>query len=171
MKRRYGVTLIELLVVMTILSFVWLSISSVLYSLYRADHRLRDDLQREHALDQCTIRLRLDAHAASSAKLVELESGTTELVLSSDDKRSIHYGKAEQGIYRVVVRSEMVLHQDIFLTGHATSEWALHRADDAVLVTLTLTSQTEGSDVTRIRRIKTAVTPMTLSVAKATEAS
>jgi len=169
MSRRHGVTLIELLVVMTILSLVWLSITSVLYSLYRADHRLRDDLQREHALDRCAMRLRLDAHAASSVNLVEQEDGTTELVLASDDERSIHYGEAEQGVYRVVLRAETVLHQDIFLTGNANSEWTLQRADDATLVTLTMTSESKGSAMSRVRRIKTGVAPITIDVAKQTE--
>jgi len=170
-RRRDGFTLIELTVVLTVLSLVWLSITCVLYTLYHADHRLRDDLQREHALDRFAMRLRLDAHAASSANLLELAEGGNELVLSTVEERSIHYGMSDEGVYRVVQQGEAVLHRDNFLTGRATCAWVLQPPDNPKLIVVTLTTRDGRTQSTRVLQIKAAVTSAKATVVGATETS
>ncbi|MDA1051498.1 MAG: type II secretion system protein [Planctomycetota bacterium] len=170
-RQRAGFTLLELTVVLTVLSLVWLCITSVLYTLYRADHRLRDDLQSEQAVDRFAMRLRLDAHDASSANLLERNDGGSELVLLTVDGRAIHYGMSDEGIYRVVRKSEAVVHQDAFLTGRAVPEWELHSPDDPSLIVLTLTSRDSRTQSTRVRHIKAAVSTANLPVAESPEAS
>jgi len=172
MRRRcVGFTLIELLVVMTVLSLVWLSITCALNKLYRADQRLRDELQREQAMDRFAMRLRLDAHAASSAKLLEAAEGGEELVLSTEDERSIHYGSLEEGLYRVVRRGEAVLHRDKFLTGRATSEWVLQSPENPSLIVVTLTTRDRRTQSTRVRQIKAAVSSAKATVVGSAETS
>ncbi len=171
MRRRHGFTLIEMIVVMTVLSVVWLSITCVLYTLYRADHRLRDDLQREHAIDRFAMRLRLDARAASSANLLANAEGGDELVLSTVEERSIHYGLSDEGVYRIVRQGEAILHRDMFFTGRATSEWALRSPDDPTLVILTLTFRDGRTQSTRVRQIKAAVTQPKATVVESAETS
>lgn len=158
MRRRHaGFTLIELTVVLTVLSLVWLSVTCVLYTLFRADHRLRNELQSEYAIDRFALRLRLDAHAASSANVIEVTTGGSELVLSHGDERAIHYGMSDEGVYRVVRQGETVLHRDTFLTGRATSEWELHMPAVPSLTIVTWTSRDGRAASTRVRRIKAAV--------------
>lgn len=169
--RRAGVTLIELIVVMTVLSVVRLSITTVLYTLYRADHRLRDDLQCEFAMDRLANRLRLDAHSATSANLLDLAEGGHELVLSIADERNVHYGLSDEGVYRIVRKGAAILHQDVFLVGHATADWELRSTEDPSLIVLTLTTQEGRSQSTRVRRIKAAVAPTHITEFKTTEAS
>lgn len=170
-RRRAAFTLIEILVVLSVLSLVWLSITCVLYTLYRADHRLRDGLQREQAIDRFAIRLRLDAHAASSANLLELAEGGSELVLSNVDERSIHYSVSEEGISRFVRQGDAVLHQDKFLTGRAASEWVLRSSGNSTLIFLTLTLQDERTQSTRVQRIKAAVTQANATLVRSAETS
>ena len=170
-RQRNGFTLIEVTVVLTILSVVWLSITCVLYSLYRAEHRLRDELQRERAINRLAMRLRLDAHAAASAKLLKLNGGGDELVLSTEDERSIHYGRSDEGVYRVVRSGEMVLHQDSFFIGQATFEWVLQSREDPSLIVLALTAWDERTRSTRVRRIKAAVTTGKVAVVGSAETS
>ena len=156
-QRTRGFSLIELTAVLTVLSLVWLSITCILYTLYRADHRLRDELQREHAIDRFTMRLRLDSHAATSARLLETPEGSSELVLSAKDDRKIHYSMADEGLRRVVREGELVVHRDTFLTGRSVSQWRLQPADDPSLVVLTVTSRDKRSRTVRARQIKAAV--------------
>ena len=169
--RRTGVTLIELIVVMTVLSVVWLSITTVLYTLYRADHRLRDDLQCEFAMDRLANRLRLDAHSATSANLLDLAEGGHELVLSIADERNVHYGLSDEGVYRIVRKGAAILHQDVFLVGHATANWELRSPPDPWVIVLTLTTREGRSQSTRVRRIKAAVAPTHITESKTIEAS
>ena len=158
MRRQHaGFTLIELTVVLTVLSLVWLSVTCVLYTLFRADHRLRIELQSEYAIDRFAARLRLDAHAASSATSIEVATGGRELVLSNVDERAIHYGMSDEGVYRVVREGETVLHRDTFLTGRATSEWELHTPEIPSLTIVTWTSRDGHAASARVLRIKAAV--------------
>lgn len=170
-RRRVGFTLIELTVVLTILSLVWLSVTGVLYTLYRADQRVRDDLQHEHAFDRFAMRLRLDAHAANSANLLELADGGHELVLTSASDRAIHYGMTSAGIYRIVRQGEVVLHRDAFIMGRATVQWELHSPEEPALIVLTWTSRDERTKAARVRQIKAAVASTSGAIAKAPETS
>jgi hypothetical protein len=142
-----------------------------LYTLYRADHRLRDDLQREHALDRFAMRLRLDAHAASSPNLLELAEGGLELVLLTVDERSIHYGMSDEGVYRVVQQGEAVVHRDKFLTGRATVAWELQPLDNPSLIVVTFTTRDGRTQATRVRQVKAAVTSARAAVVGAAEIS
>ena len=170
MKRpRMGSTLIELTVVLTVLSLVWLSITCALYTLYRADIRLRDDLQYEQSLDRFAMRLRLDAHAASSAELVERDEGGKELVLSTEGRRSIHYGISDQGVYRVVREGEAILHRDKFLTSRVTSQWELQSPQEHALIVVTLAERDARSQATRVQQIKASVAPAKAMIAGAGE--
>ena len=172
MRRRHaGFTLIELTVVLTILSLIWLSVTCVLYTLFRADHRLRDELQREYAIDRFAVRLRLDAHAASSGNIIEVTTGGRELVLSHGDERAIHYGMSDEGVYRVVREGETVLHRDTFLTGRATSEWELHMPGDLPLIVVTWTYRDGRTESTRVRRIKAATASHQATVVELVEVS
>ncbi|MCA9121650.1 MAG: prepilin-type N-terminal cleavage/methylation domain-containing protein [Planctomycetaceae bacterium] len=157
MRRRDGVTLIELTVVLTILSLVWLSVTCVLYSLYRADQRLRDDLQRDHALDRLAMRLRLDAHAASSVSVNNVDDNISELVLTVDGTRSVHYSDFEGGVYRIVRQGEAVIHQDAFLTGRGKTEWQIETGQVGRLIDATLTVQVVPVGTRWTRNIKAAV--------------
>lgn len=172
MRRRHaGFTLIELTVVLTVLSLIWLSITCVLYTLFRADHRLRNELQSEYAIDRFALRLRLDAHAASSANIMEVATGGNELVLSTVDERAIHYGMSDEGLYRVVREGETVLHRDTFLTGRATSEWELHMPSELSLIVVTWTSRDDRTESTRVRRIKAATASHPATVVEPAEVS
>jgi prepilin-type N-terminal cleavage/methylation domain-containing protein len=170
-QRRAGFTLIELTVVMTILSLVWLSITCVLYTLYRADHRLRDELQHEHAMNRLATRLRLDAHTAHSANLLDRAEGGNELVLTTVEQRNVHYGVSDEGVYRIVRKDEAILHRDVFRVGRVTEQWELRSSADPSLIVVTLTSRDGRSQSTRIQRIKAAVATTQVAVAKTTEAS
>jgi prepilin-type N-terminal cleavage/methylation domain-containing protein len=171
MNRRRAFTLIEVTVVLTVLSIVWLSVTTVLYTLYRADHRLRDDLQREQAIDRVSMRLRLDTHEANSARIVLTDDGTNELVLLVADDKSIHYGMEEAHLYRIVREGDAVLHRDRFLVGRATSEWTLHHGEEASLVVLTLTAVDKRTEATRVWQIKAAVQSTTAANGETSEAT
>lgn len=171
MRRRPGFTLIELSAVMAILSLVWISVTSVLYTMHRADHRLRDELQRDQALNRLAMRLRTDAHTAFSASLADVETGGSELVLINSDERSIHYGRSDEGVYRTVRQGSTVLHTDRFLVGRGTAEWNIRTSEGLTLVTLSLTRRDERSEAVHVRRINAAVAPVRVRIAEATEAS
>ncbi|MBC8356240.1 MAG: prepilin-type N-terminal cleavage/methylation domain-containing protein [Planctomycetes bacterium] len=169
--RRRAFSLIELTVVLTVLSLVWLIVTSVIYTLYRADHRLRDDLQHEQALDSFVMRLRLDTHEARAAVLAPIAAGGTELVLSTADDKSIHYGVSEEGIYRVVQQADAVVHRDTFVIGRATGVWKLLPEETSSLVALTLTSRHGRSQTNRVRHIKAAVATAGVTLQESAEAS
>jgi hypothetical protein len=117
------------------------------------------------------MRLRLDAHAASSAELVELAEGGHEIVLSTVDERTIHYGMSEEGVYRVVREGETVLHRDKFLTGRATGEWVLQAPEDHAMIVVTLTARDTRAQSTRVRRIKAAVASASATIVRVRETS
>lgn len=170
-QKRRAVTLIELTAALTVLSLLWLAVTSVLYSMHRANHRLRIELQQDQAFDRFSIRLRRDAHEASSASINEEPDRSSELVLSAAQATSVHYGASVDGFYRVVRKGDSTVHQDEFRTGNATSGWELDTSGNSTMIVLTLTSNDKQGQSITPRKIKASVATVKPPVVHAPETS
>ena len=124
---RRGYTLIESLVVIVLTSTTLTVVTVTMHTLHRAEHRLREDLQSQRALEQLAFRLRQDSHGAASAAIGEVtEARSRSLTLVTPDEQRIEYSSAGTGIERVVRRGETISHRDRFLLAAAAdSFWTI----------------------------------------------
>ncbi len=170
-RKRTAVTLIEVTMTLTILSVVWLAITTTIYTLHRADHRVRDALQAERSVDQFAMRLRSDAHSAIDVTLRTNEDDSEQLRLSVSANREVHYRFTDGLIQRTIIEANKSIGHDSFATNCVGVQWELVEFDTSALVVARLRSRDKKTDASRRREVKAALPRTSRSGSREEEAS
>lgn len=126
-SRRRGYSLIESLVVIVLTGTTLTVVTLMMHTLHRTEHRWREDLRTQRALEQLAFRLRQDAHGATSVTIGQSRGDRSKsLTLATADEQTIVYSSSPAAIERVVQRGERVAHRDRFLLAAAVdSFWTI----------------------------------------------
>ena len=129
-----GSSLIEVLVAMSILGAIWATLALALHTLYRADAKLRDELNQANSLDRFVTRLRLDAHDSITAAITSDGDVATTMTLSNGEARSIQYSISNDGIERLVRDGDTIKHRESYhLPGITHATWNGPEADSRLM--------------------------------------
>ncbi len=170
-RNRPGVTLIEVSVALSILSIVWLCITTTLYTLHRADRRQRDELQGEQSLNRFALRLRSETHSAHAATLDVDDDGTERLTLSFFDERNVRYHFSNGAIHRTVTQNEATLSRDTFAINCVGVKWELVELDATMIAVARLSWNDPKSEAAQERAVKAALPWIERSIKREEEPS
>jgi type II secretory pathway pseudopilin PulG len=142
-RPRRGRSLLEAVVMISILSIVVGLSTTSLATLFRFRRQQQRDTEQAVALDRLAMRLRSDAHDATSASL---DDGCT---LALADGRTIRYAAQSQRIVREIRDEETTAHRDTFaLPYNATVTFTREGQSPGGLIRLTI-GQSESPRFTR----------------------
>jgi hypothetical protein len=106
---RRGKSLIEALIIISLMSVIIGLAATSLATLFRLRYVMVRDTEQAAALDRLALRLRLDAHEATSA------AADNGYLLKFADGQSIRYSFAAPRVVREVRRDDELVHRDTFL--------------------------------------------------------
>lgn len=135
MHRRSGYTLAEMLVVIVLTSTIMGTMTVTLFSLNRADQRVRDDLTQQIQLQRMIQTLRSDVHQAVE---MELERSRDSLALSMRDGLQIRFQLEGECLQREVKQDGRTIARDEFWLPPCTARWQIDRSQVAPKAVLTL---------------------------------
>ena len=147
--RRDGYTLIETLVVIAIVGVTLTIVALTMHTLYRAEHRLRDDLQGQQMLERLGDQLRTDAHQAVA---VATKNGPEDppariLTLTVSKDRSIEYSLGTSGIARTVKHGNDVEHREQYPFAAASGNfWIVDAARQRPFIALHLINRLSNGE-------------------------
>jgi prepilin-type N-terminal cleavage/methylation domain-containing protein len=159
-KHRSGYSLIELLVVIGIMGTAMVIVTLSMHTLYRADHRLRYDWDRQHNVERLTWQLRSDAHAADSVTVSKKPDDPLArvLTLSLPGARTIEYSLAKQGVDRTLKREGTAEHHDRFpFSSTSGNFWIVDATREQPLIALHLLDHWAENDSNNVERDVTVI--------------
>jgi prepilin-type N-terminal cleavage/methylation domain-containing protein len=143
--RRRGYTLIECSVVIVLVTATLSTATLTLHWLYRGERRLRDELERERALQQFAVQLRSDAHQALSATAGGPAGKTAaDLLLTLPGDETVQYTLLPQGIDRVVRRAERTSRRETYRLLSSAALWQVRQDRNPPIVSLVLDLRSDG---------------------------
>ena len=139
-RRRRGYTLVESLVALTLLSVTLTTVTLTLHTLYKADRRLRDELDRESELQRLAAQFRTDTHTAETATVGPLTndgSAKNRLDLTLGTGRKVQYSVFPERIERTLHQAETVEHRESYrLPPSASATWQVQENRSPPMVAL-----------------------------------
>jgi hypothetical protein len=152
-------------VALSLLSVTLTTVTLTLHTLYKADHRLRDELGHESELQRLTAQLRTDAHTADTAMIgpqADDGSATDKLELSLGTGRKIQYSILSGRVERASYLAETVEHRESYrLPPLANATWQLQedRSPPMLSLAVELRSGDRAGEqaVSSVVRIKAAL--------------
>ena len=108
--KRSGMTLIEMLVSMGLAGVVLTVVATLLAALWRADAKMRADIDARQSLARLELALRSDCQAAVAA---EVDAGGM-LTLAAGDQGRITYSTDGRRVDRLVMAEDRIDHRESF---------------------------------------------------------
>ena len=159
--RRKAYSLLEIVIVVSLLGVILSLAATLLGASFRINTRAleRADFTRSHA--RFSQQLRIDAHSAVSAELVDDEEPPT-MRFQMPDGRTISYRASTEGIERSLADAGEVVHEDLFRLPDCQVNWSLsklvaERNSELVTARLEITSKPPTALATDLLPVEAAI--------------
>ncbi len=163
-RGRRGFTLVESVVSIALLAVILTVVTLTLHTMYRADRRMRDELNLQSEFDRLATQLRIDTHPALAVTTIDGEDGFTAdtLQLTLPDSRTIQYALIADRVERTLRREEKTEHRESYrLPPSSDARWQVETERPMSMASLVLepqsTSELGGPTLPYACRIDAAV--------------
>ncbi len=143
-RGRRGFTLIESVVSIALLAVILTVVTLTLHTMYRADRRMRDELNLQSEFDRLATQLRIDTHPALAVTIAGPEDGSTAetLQLTLPGSQTVQYTLVADRVERTLRREEKTEHRESYrLPPSSGARWQVETERPMSMVSLVLEPQ------------------------------